>query len=168
MNKKTFLLAAFLVMASTSMAQKADGGISAQMLQQIEAAQSKDPANKAIANAIATNKIDDLAKSYKTLGQVDTHFSVETPSQSIHNQQSSGRCWLFSGLNVLRANFAKAHNDTVRVEYSQDYLFFYDQLEKANLMLQGVIDCADKPMDDPCAVLLPPSHQRRRHVLRRG
>ena len=148
MNKKTFLLAAFLVMASTSMAQKADGGISAQMLQQIEAAQSKDPANKAIANAIATNKIDDLAKSYKTLGQVDTHFSVETPSQSIHNQQSSGRCWLFSGLNVLRANFAKAHNDTVRVEYSQDYLFFYDQLEKANLMLQGVIDCADKPMDD--------------------
>ena len=148
MNKKTFLLAAFLVMASASMAQKADGGISAQMLQQIEAAQSKDPANKAIANAIATNKIDDLAKSYKSLGQVDTHFSVETPAQSIHNQQSSGRCWLFSGLNVLRANFAKAHNDTLRVEYSQDYLFFYDQLEKANLMLQGVIDCADKPMDD--------------------
>ncbi|MBR4828336.1 MAG: aminopeptidase, partial [Muribaculaceae bacterium] len=28
------------------------------------------------------------------------------------------------------------------------YLFFYDQLEKANLMLQGVIDCADKPIDD--------------------
>lgn len=148
MNKKTFLLAAFLVMASATMAQKADGGISAQMLQKIEAAQSKDPANKAIANAIATNKIDDLAKSYKTLGQVDNHFSVETPSQSIHNQQSSGRCWLFSGLNVLRANFAKTHNDTLRVEYSQAYLFFYDQLEKANLMLQGVIDCADKPMDD--------------------
>ncbi len=148
MNKKTFLLAAFLVMASASMAQKADGGISAQMLQQIEAAQSKDPANKAIANAIATNKIDDLAKSYKSLGKVDTHFSVETPTQTIHNQQSSGRCWLFSGLNVLRANFAKAHDDTLRVEYSQDYLFFYDQLEKANLMLQGVIDCADKPMDD--------------------
>ena len=148
MNKKTFLLAAFLVMASATMAQKTDGGISAQMLQKIEAAQSKDPANKAIANAIATNKIDDLAKSYKTLGQVDNHFSVETPSQSIHNQQSSGRCWLFSGLNVLRANFAKTHNDALRVEYSQAYLFFYDQLEKANLMLQGVIDCADKPMDD--------------------
>ncbi len=148
MNKKTLLLATFLVMASASMAQKTEGGISAQMLQQIEAAQGKEPANKAIANAIATNKIDDLAKSYKTLGKVDTHFSVETPSQSIHDQQSSGRCWLFSGLNVLRANFAKAHNDTLRVEYSQDYLFFYDQLEKANLMLQGVIDCADKPMDD--------------------
>lgn len=65
------------------------------------------------------------------------------------DQKSSGRCWMFSGLNVLRANFAKAHKDTLSVEYSQNYLFFYDQLEKANLMLQGVIDCAKKPIDDP-------------------
>jgi bleomycin hydrolase len=49
---------------------------------------------------------------------------------------------------VLRANFAKQHNDTLAVEFSHDYLFFYDQLEKANLMLQGVIDHASKPMDD--------------------
>ena len=55
---------------------------------------------------------------------------------------------MFSGLNVLRANFAKQHCDTLCVEYSQAYLFFYDQLEKANLMLQGVIDCARKPIDD--------------------
>ena len=55
---------------------------------------------------------------------------------------------MFSGFNVLRANFAKAHGDSVRVEFSQAYLFFYDQLEKANLMLQGVVDCAGKPMDD--------------------
>jgi bleomycin hydrolase len=118
------------------------------MLQQIEGAQSKNPAYKALANAIASNKIDDLAKNYKNLGQVDTYFSIETPKQNIHDQQSSGRCWMFSGLNVLRANFAKAHQDTLKVEFSQAYLFFYDQLEKANLMLQGVIDCAKKPMDD--------------------
>jgi aminopeptidase C len=35
------------------------------------------------------------------------------------------------------------------VEYSQDYLFFYDQLEKANLMLQGVIDLGKKSIEDP-------------------
>ena len=48
----------------------------------------------------------------------------------------------------MRANFAKRHQDTMRVEFSHDYLFFWDQLEKANLMLQGVIDCAGKPLDD--------------------
>ena len=147
--KKRTILALFLVAASSTMlAQTRDGGISASMLQQIEQSQSKNPAYKALANAIASNKIDDLAKNYKNLGEVDTYFSIETPKQNIEDQKSSGRCWMFSGLNVLRANFAKAHGDSVRVEFSHSYLFFYDQLEKANLMLQGVIDCARKPMDD--------------------
>jgi bleomycin hydrolase len=148
MKKKSIVLSLFILCSGALAAQTADGGISPEMLRKIESAQSQNPAYKALANAIASNKIDDLAKNYKNLGQVDTYFSVETPKQSIHDQQSSGRCWLFSGLNVLRANFAKAHDDSLRVELSQSYLFFYDQLEKANLMLQGVIDCAKKPMDD--------------------
>lgn len=148
MNKKTFLFAAALIMGSfTVYAQKA-GGLSADMLKKIQKAQSSSPADKALINAISSNSIDDLAKSYAGKGAIDTYFSVETPKQSIHDQQSSGRCWMFSGFNVLRANFAKKHQDTLSVEYSQAYLFFYDQLEKANLMLQGVIDNAHKPMED--------------------
>lgn len=141
-------MAAFALLSGAAMAQTRDGGISPEMLHQIESGQSRNSAYKALANAIASNKIDDLAKNYKNLGQIDTYFSVETPKQSIHDQQSSGRCWMFSGFNVLRANFAQKHQDTLKVEFSQAYLFFYDQLEKANLMLQGVIDCAKKPMDD--------------------
>lgn len=118
------------------------------MLTQIEKAQGSAKVNKALFNAIASNKIDDLAKNFANLGPIDNHFSVETPKQSIHDQKSSGRCWMFSGLNVLRSNFAKEHADTLAVEYSHDYLFFYDQLEKANLMLQGVVDTAKKPIDD--------------------
>jgi bleomycin hydrolase len=34
------------------------------------------------------------------------------------------------------------------MEFSQAYLFFYDQLEKSNLFLQGVIDTKDLPFDD--------------------
>ncbi len=148
MKKRTILAVLLVAVSSSMLAQTHDGGISASMLQQIEQSQSKNPAYKALANAIASNKIDDLAKNYKNLGEVDTYFSVETLKQNIEDQKSSGRCWMFSGLNVLRANFAKAHGDSVRVEFSHSYLFFYDQLEKANLMLQGVIDCARKPMDD--------------------
>ena len=111
-------------------------------------AQPQSASDKALFNAVASNNIDDLVKNHANQGTLDTNFSVETPKQSIHDQKSSGRCWMFSGLNVLRANFAKAHGDSMRVEFSQAYLFFYDQLEKANLMLQGVIDCAKKPIDD--------------------
>jgi bleomycin hydrolase len=143
-----FLLGACMVLTGMTNAQTKNGGISPQMLQQIEQSQTSSTADKALFNAIASNSIDDLAKNHSNQSDVDTYFSVETPKQSIMDQKSSGRCWMFSGLNVLRANFAKAHKDTLSVEYSQDYLFFYDQLEKANLMLQGVIDCAKKPIDD--------------------
>lgn len=125
-----------------------DGGISATMLQEIVKAQPSSTAEKALANAIAQNKIDDLAKNYRNASGMTTKFNVETPSQSIHDQKSSGRCWMFSGLNVLRANFAAAHDQKQVVDFSQAYLFFYDQLEKANLMLQGSIDNASKPIDD--------------------
>lgn len=139
-----FLSAAF---ALTAMAQTAGGGISEQMLQQIQQQNAPTASSKALRNAIASNAIDNLAKNHANAGELDTYFSIETKKQSIHDQQSSGRCWMFSGLNVLRANFAK-RTDSLTVEFSQDYLFFYDQLEKANLFLQGVIDTGKQPIDD--------------------
>jgi len=149
MSKKTLTVGLCLCVASMMLAQTNPGGISANMLQQIEKTQKSSKADKAIFNAIASNSIDDLAKNFANQGTVDTYFSNETPSQNIHDQQSSGRCWMFTGMNVLRGDFAKQHNDTLAVEFSHAYLFFYDQLEKANLMLQGVIDNAKKPMEDP-------------------
>ena len=143
--RNTVILAA-LAMTLTATAQTAGGGISEQMLQQMERQYAAQPANKALRNAIASNAIDNLTKNQDNAGALDTYFSIETKKQSIHDQKSSGRCWMFSGLNVLRANFAQ-RSDSLTVEYSQAYLFFYDQLEKANLFLQGVIDTAKEPID---------------------
>lgn len=141
-------LIASLCPSEASAQRTKDGGISTEMLQIIEKGQMKSAGDHALANAIAQNSIDNLAKNFSNSGPVDTYFSVQTPKQNIHDQKSSGRCWLFSGLNVLRSDFARQHKDTLLVEFSQAYVFFYDQLEKSNLFLQGVIDCASKPMDD--------------------
>ena len=148
MRKINITLALCLLAMSAASAQTKSGGISKDMLQQIESAQSNKSGDRAIFNAMAANSIDNLAKNFKNQGEIDTYFSVETPSQSIHDQKSSGRCWMFSGFNVLRSKFARIHKDTLNVEFSQAYLFFYDQLEKANLFLQGTIDNAKKPIDD--------------------
>lgn len=148
MRTYVYALAIAGVLSLPVKAQTKDGGIDAKMLQTIQSGASATGADGALRNAIASNSIDDLAKNFRNQGPVDTYFSVETPKQSIHDQKSSGRCWLFSGLNVLRSKFARQHADSVKVEYSQAYLFFYDQLEKANLFLQGVIDCANKPIED--------------------
>ena len=114
--------ALFLLFALPSMAQ--DGGISPEMLAKIQQSKPKGNAEKALVNAMATMSINDLAKNAAKLGKIDTKFSIETPKQSIHNQKSSGRCWMFSSMNVLRSRFALEHKDTLTVDYSQDYLFF--------------------------------------------
>lgn len=142
---KIYSLSVALLMSATVAAQT--GGITPKMMGEIQKQTKKTPAENALANAIAANSIDKLAKNRNNAAALDTYFSVETPKQSITDQQSSGRCWMFSGMNVLRANFAK-RTDSLRVEFSQAYLFFYDQLEKANLFLQGVIDTGKKPIDD--------------------
>ncbi len=146
--KKTILLS--FMLATTSMAF-AQGGITPSMLKTIQNTYKETPADKALSNALAGNSIDKLAENHHNDVQLDTYFSIETPKQSITNQLSSGRCWMFSGLNVLRAN-AKAEKQVPAFEFSQNYLFFYDQLEKSNLFLQGIIDTAKKPIDDHTVV----------------
>ena len=144
-KQKIYSIAVALCMTATVNAQT--GGISPKMLGEIQKQNKMTPAENALANAIAANSIDNLAQNRNNAAELDTYFSVETPKQAITDQKSSGRCWMFSGMNVLRANFAK-RTDSLRVEFSQAYLFFYDQLEKANLFLQGVIDTGKKPIDD--------------------
>ena len=147
MRKNTIIAALALTIALQADAQT-QGSITPEMLAKIQKEQKLTAADNALANAIAANAIDDLAKNRKAAHQLDTHFSIETPEQSITNQKSSGRCWMFSGMNVLRADFAR-RTDSLRVDFSQAYLFFYDQLEKANLFLQVVVNTAKKPIDDP-------------------
>ena len=147
-TKNLLLVLGFAASSTYVAAQKtAGGGISKQMLATIEKTQPQTAATRALSNAIAVNAIDDIAKNRANAGAISTEFSVETPKQSITDQKSSGRCWMFSGMNVLRADFSRQHADSLTVEFSQGYTFFWDQLEKANLMLQGVVDTAKEPME---------------------
>ena len=147
MTMKRNLILTICLASGVMVATAQKGGISKEMLSEIQKAQQASPANRAIQNAVAANSIDALAKNHQNAGDLDTWFSVETKQQSITDQKSSGRCWMFSGLNVLRSNFAQK-TDSLSISFSQAYLFFWDQLEKANLMLQGVIDTATKPIDN--------------------
>ncbi len=141
-------LALTAVAATAALAQHtAGGGIDTRMLDAMRRAEAAAPVSRALSNALAANSIDDLVRSRTAAANMPRHFSVETSRQAIEDQKSSGRCWMFSGLSVLRADFARMHHDTLAVTFSHDYLFFYDLLEKSNLMLQGVVDCAREPME---------------------
>ena len=149
--KKTLLLTATVFLSVAAFAQKPagnpKGGISADMLKEISAAYEGNAADKALRNALNSTPINSLAVSTDNLAMIDTHFSDEVVTRGRTDQKSSGRCWLFTGLNVLRARMIQKHH-LGTFTFSQNYLFFYDQLEKANLFLQGIIDTKDLPLDD--------------------
>ena len=124
-----------------------EGGISAEMLSEISKGYEGDADDRAIRNALAGSSIATLSVNADNAAMIDTNFSDRVKTKGITDQQSSGRCWLFTGLNVLRAKMIDKY-DLPGMEFSQNYLFFYDQLEKANLFLQGVIDTKDLPFED--------------------
>ena len=146
--KKTIICVLGVASLTMAHAQTKPGGLSSEMLRDIQKEQKAEPVNRALVNAVAANSIDALTVNHQNAGALDTYFSIETPKQSITDQKSSGRCWMFSGLNVLRSNYTK-ERDSIQVEFSQAYLFFWDQLEKANLMLQGCVDTGHQSIDDP-------------------
>ncbi len=117
------------------------------MLGQIRQTYQGTASDKALRNAIGNNSIRNLALNQENMQDMDTHFSVRVNSKGITDQQSSGRCWLFTGLNVMRAK-AIAKYGMPAFEFSEIYPFFWDQLEKSNLFLQGIIDTSDKPLED--------------------
>ncbi|MBO5808080.1 MAG: C1 family peptidase [Bacteroidales bacterium] len=151
MKKLLMTAAVAALFAAGAYAQQAagspEGGISAEMLSEISRGYAGDADDRAIRNALAGSSIAALAVNADNAAMIDTHFSDKVKTKGITDQKSSGRCWLFTGLNVLRAKMIDKY-DLPAMEFSQNYLFFYDQLEKANLFLQGIIDTKDLPFDD--------------------
>ena len=149
--KRILLLIAAGALSLASFAQKPagnpKGGISADLLQEISAAYEGNAADKALRNALNSTPINVLAASTDRIAMIDTHFSDQVVTKGRTDQKSSGRCWLFTGLNVLRSRMIQKH-DLGAFTFSQNYLFFYDQLEKSNLFLQGIIDTKDLPLED--------------------
>ena len=128
-------------------AQTKGGGISEDMLSRIRQSYAATPEQKAVKNALASTSMATLAINSENLAMMDTHFSHRVETKGITDQKSSGRCWLFTGLNVLRAKMITKY-DLPSLEFSQNYNSFYDQLEKSNLFLQSIIDTRDLPLDD--------------------
>lgn len=123
-------------------------GLTPEVLSRIQAKQAPTAADKVIHNALAAGDVSALATNHANQGEMDTYFNYSVNSKGITDQKGSGRCWMFTGLNVLRAQMMRQYKLQQPMEFSEVYLFFYDQLEKANLFLQAVIDTRSKSMDD--------------------
>jgi len=142
--KKSLFIGVFAAFSLGLSAQ----GLTPEVLSRIQAKQAPTAADKVIHNALAAGDVSALATNHANQGEMDTYFNYSVNSKGITDQKGSGRCWMFTGLNVLRAQMMRQYKLQQPMEFSEVYLFFYDQLEKANLFLQAVIDTRSKSMDD--------------------
>lgn len=121
--------------------------LSPQILEKIEKAVPITQDIRARMNAVSNNDIKKLALNLETFQDLDHHFAYRIKTGEVTNQKSSGRCWIFTSLNVLRPAVMKKHN-MKEFDFSQNYLFFYDQLEKANRFLEAILTNLDKSNED--------------------
>ncbi|KKB26899.1 Aminopeptidase C [Mycoplasmopsis meleagridis] len=103
--------------------------------------------NQVLENAITKNGILNATFNNKMKREHNFIFNVEVDKIGITNQKNSGRCWIFSALNILKVRAAKELN-TKELEFSQNYLFFWDKLEKANNIFEIFISNPKLDFDD--------------------
>ncbi|KAI9030085.1 peptidase C1B, bleomycin hydrolase [Phycomyces nitens] len=108
-----------------------------------------DRKNQFALNAVVNNDYRDVIYNHRAVLKDNHVFNVKVPSEAqITNQKSSGRCWLFAGTNVMRLAVIKKYKLNDDFELSQNFLFFYDKLEKANWFLEQMIELAETDIDD--------------------
>ncbi|MCJ7736176.1 MAG: aminopeptidase, partial [Anaerolineae bacterium] len=115
-------------------------------IERFSAAFDADPKNLLALNAVTKNGIHAVALSREATNRAQHTYShlIDTPEAT--NQKSSGRCWLFAGLNNLRLA-AREKMNLEQFELSQTYLMFWDKLEKANFILENIIETRDEPLN---------------------
>jgi len=113
----------------------------------------EEPLNTVRQNAMAESDAAKLALNQKIAMSIDRNFSIRLDDWTPTDQKSSGRCWLFAGTNLLRAGQVKKLK-LKSFEFSQNWLMFWDKLEKANYFLEAMIETADRDIDDRTVVTI--------------
>lgn len=105
--------------------------------------------NTIVKNAVTSVGAQNAALDNEKSNKVSHVFlnTLKPHNLRVTNQENSGRCWLFAGLNVYRYLLIRALG-LAQFEFSETYLFFYDKLERANYILQWFIDHPGAQHDD--------------------
>ncbi len=138
---------ALVASVATAMAQ--GGTIDNELIEKIKESYATQSSTKAVRSAIQSNaSLKALALDASVANAIDHKFKYSASAGNpISDQHSSGRCWMFTSMNVLRPQTREVFNVS-NFEFSHAYNYFWDIFEKSNLFLETMIRTADKEMDD--------------------
>ncbi len=105
------------------------------------------PSYRLMQNAVTQHDVNDIALDRSIVTSAAHNFSNVLDDWAVTNQGRSGRCWMFAGLNLFRADSKNLLN-VKQTEFSQNYMMFWDKIERSNFILESIIETADRPLDD--------------------
>ena len=123
------------------------GTLTANNLQDFRRSFEGNPSNRLMQNVVTQHDVNDVALDRSIVAEATHSFSTVLDDWSVTNQARTGRCWMFAGLNLFRTDTRKLLN-LKQFEFSQSYLMFWDKLERANFVLEAIIETAHLPVDD--------------------
>ena len=121
--------------------------IDREVLKEWEKEYEGEKSNTILRHALGKNKISDVVRVGEEEKKINFHFSLNLDTLPVTNQMASGRCWIFAGCNIIREKVAKKYN-IPDFELSQNYISFYDKLEKANYFMETITSLDIKEKDD--------------------
>ncbi|MCK4999957.1 MAG: hypothetical protein KAS23_10485 [Anaerohalosphaera sp.] len=139
------MCAAVLVTVSTVEAKAKKGALTPKMIEKVQADFKMDAHARAMQNAVTATSIKSIAKNRDVLVDHVHQFSHRINTKGISNQQKSGRCWMFAGMNTLRPLILE-ELELSSFEFSHVYLQFWDKFEKANTFYENIIMLRDRDM----------------------
>lgn len=104
-----------------------------------------DKMNQAVSDAVMTNGLNNSCQNHASIRSNTHTYSISLKQGEITSQKQSGRCWLFAAMNVMRSRIIRKY-DLKDFELSQNYMMFWDKLEKANWFLENVLDTLNEPV----------------------
>ena len=144
--KLRYLLSALLAAGAVSSASAQN--IGEQELSQLKGSFVKDAQTVATQNILMGDRnIKNKTQNKNAVNAVDHFFKYRVDVKGITDQHSSGRCWMFTSLNAIRPTAQKKY-DYSKFDFSHNYNYFWDMLEKANLYLENIIRTVDKDITD--------------------
>ena len=114
---------------------------------------SRNSSLQLMQNIVTQRDVNEVALNHKIISDATHNFSNVLDDWSVTNQARSGRCWMFAGLNLFRSEARNILN-LKEFEYSQNYVMFWDKLERCNFLLEAIIETADRPLDDRTVAFL--------------
>lgn len=122
--------------------------ISYEQIEKFHKQYNENSTNKIIENAITKNGLEKVCINRQIVIENQPIFNIELPESKRYDQKENWKCWIYAGINVIKHNIAQNLNiNIIDLELSDNYIAFFDKLEKSNHIYENIIDLGNTDLD---------------------